>query len=91
MKDMIDPATGLPLRFPNPVEEAYTRAQEFRRLLPEERWKQIAELMQIGMNLVHSSPRRAEIERRLEAQEAEWRRLQRKVFRQYGARSNDTR
>ena len=29
MKDIIDPATGLPLRFPNPVEEAYTRAQEF--------------------------------------------------------------
>jgi hypothetical protein len=50
-------------------------AQEFRRLSPEERWKQITELMEIGMNMVRTSPRRAEIERRMEAQEAEWRNL----------------
>ena len=37
------------------------------------------------MNMVHASPRRAEIERRMEAQEAEWQQLQRKVFSQYGA------
>jgi hypothetical protein len=39
--------------------------------------------MEIGMKIVHCSPRRAEIERRMEAQEAEWRRLQQKVFREY--------
>ncbi len=71
MNDIIDSASGLPLRFPDPAEEAYARAQEFRRLLPDERWKQIAGLMEIGMNMVHRSPRRAEIERRLEAQESE--------------------
>jgi len=85
VNDVIDPATGLPLRFPNSAAEVYARAQEFRRLSPEERWKQIAELMEIGMNMVQASPRRAEIERRMEAQEAEWKRLQRKVFSQYGA------
>jgi hypothetical protein len=84
MSDLIDPATGLPLKFPDSTAEAYARAQEFRRLSPEERWKQIAELMEIGMNMVHRSPRRAEIERRMEAQELEWQRLQRKVFSQYG-------
>jgi len=85
VNDVIDPATGSPLKFPNSAAEVYARAQEFRRLSPEERWKQIAELMEIGMNMVRTSPRRAEIERRMEAQEAEWQRLQRKVFSQYGA------
>ena len=83
MNDAIDPTTGL--KFPDRAGEAYARAQEFRRLSPDERWKQIGELMEIGMNMVRNSPRRAEIEQRMEAQEAEWQRLQRKVFSQYGA------
>jgi phosphosulfolactate synthase (CoM biosynthesis protein A) len=85
VNDVIDPATGLPLKFPNSCALAHARAQEFRRLSPDERWKQIAELMEIGMNMVHASPRRAAIERRMEAQEAEWKRLQQRVFSQYGA------
>ena len=32
------------------------------------------------MDMVRTSPRRAEIERRMEAQETEWQQLQRKVF-----------
>jgi hypothetical protein len=84
MNETIDPATGLPLKFPSSADEMYARAQEFRRLSPEERWKQITELMEFGMKMVHASPRRAEIERRMDAQEAEWQRLQRKVFSQYG-------
>ena len=31
MSDIIVEATGLPLRFPDPREEAYARAEEFRR------------------------------------------------------------
>jgi hypothetical protein len=85
VSDLIDPATGLPLKFPNRAQEACARAREFRRLSPQERWKQIAELMEIGMKMVRNSPRRAEIERRLEAQEAEWQRLQRKLFSEHGA------
>ncbi len=85
MNDLIDPTTGLPLKFPNPAKEAYARAQEFRRLTADERWRQIAELMEIGMNMVRNSPRRVEIERRMEAQEVEWREVQRKLFREYGA------
>jgi hypothetical protein len=77
------------LRFPDSAEDAYARAQEFRRLLPEERWKQIAGLMEIGMNIVYRSPRRAEIERRMEDHETEWQELQRKVFSQYGAGCDD--
>jgi hypothetical protein len=82
--DVTDPTDSSPLKFPNPVREGYLRAQEFHRLSAADRWKQIAELMEIGMSMVQSSPRRGEIERRMDAQEAEWRRLQQKVFSQYG-------
>jgi hypothetical protein len=84
VNDVTDRTTGLPLTFPNPVWEARRRAQEFGRLSPDDRWRQIAELAEIGMNLVQRSPRREEIERRMEAQEAEWKRLQQKVFNQHG-------
>jgi hypothetical protein len=78
-------ATSSSLKFPNAADEIYARAQEFRRLSPEQRWKQILQLMEFGMNMVRNSPRRTEIERRMEAQEAEWQLLQRKLFSQYGA------
>jgi hypothetical protein len=84
VNDIIDSTTGLPLIFPDSATEAYARAQEFRRLSPEERWKEITGLMEIGLNMVRNSPRRVEIEQRMEAQEHEWQRLQRKVFSQYG-------
>ena len=84
MNSIIDLATGLPLKFPNPADEACARALEFRRLSPNERLKQIAEVMEFGLNIVRNSPKRAEIEQRMQAQEAEWQELQRKVFSQYG-------
>lgn len=90
MNDDFETASGSPLRFADPVEEAYARAQEFRRLSPEERWKRIAELFEFGMNMVRNSPRRAEIERRMEDQETEWRRIQENVFNKYGSTIDDT-
>jgi hypothetical protein len=70
----------LPLRFPDPRAEARARAEEFRRLAPEGRWREIAALMALGLNMAHASPRRAVIAQRWEAQEAEWRRLQKTEF-----------
>jgi hypothetical protein len=84
MNDRVLEATGLPLRFPDPREEAYLRAQEFRRLPPEGRWMEIVALMEWGLNLARSSPRRAAIEQRWHAQEKEWERLQQELFVQYG-------
>jgi hypothetical protein len=84
MSDIIVEATGLPLRFPDPREEAYARAQEFRRLSPDGRWQAIAALMEFGLNMARSSPRRAAIEQRWETQEAEWQRLQHKLMVQHG-------
>ena len=74
----------LPVRFPDANDEAYRRAQEFRRLSSEGRWQEIAALMEWGFAMVRSSPRRAEIEQRWAEQEAEWRRIQQDLFAKNG-------
>ncbi len=84
MNELIVEATGLPLRFPDPRAEAYARAEEFRRLSPAGRWQTIAAMMEWGLNMVRSSPRRAAIEQRWNAQEREWQRLQQDLFVQHG-------
>ncbi len=84
MNDIVVEAMGLPLRFPDPREEAYARAQQFRRLPPDGRWQEIAALMEWGLNLARSAPRRAAIEQRWAAQEAEWQRLQQTLFVHHG-------
>ena len=80
MGDIIRELARLPLRFPDPRAEARSRAEEFRRLTPEGRWREIVALMALGLNMAHASPRRAAIAQRWEAQEAEWRRLQKTEF-----------
>ncbi len=84
MNELIVEATGLPLRFPDPRAEACARAEEFRRLSPEGRWREIAAMMEWGLNMARSSPRRAAIEQRWNAQELDWQRLQQDLFVQYG-------
>ena len=80
MGDLIAEPVCLPLRFPDARAEMRARAEEFRRLAPAGRWREIAALMAMGLNMARASPRRAAIARRWEAQEAEWRRLQKTVF-----------
>jgi hypothetical protein len=84
MNEIIVEETGLPLRFPDPREEACARAAEFRRLPPDGRWREIAALMEWGLNLAHSSPRRLLIEQRWQAQEEEWQRLQQRLMAEHG-------
>lgn len=80
MEEILVERTGLPWHFPDPRAEARARAEEFRRLAPEDRWREIAALMAFGLRMVQASPRRAAIAARWEAQEAEWRRLQKMEF-----------
>jgi hypothetical protein len=80
MNEILVEATDSPLRFPDPRADAYARAQEFRRLSPEQRWQEITALMEFGLDLARSSPRRAAIEQEWQAQEAEWQRLQQQLF-----------
>jgi hypothetical protein len=73
----------IPIVFPDPLEEAYRRAQEFQRLSPDERWRQIIGMMALGWEMVRSSPRRKQIEERFAEHEAEWRRIQQELFARY--------
>jgi phosphosulfolactate synthase (CoM biosynthesis protein A) len=74
----------LPLKFPDPQEEARKRAEEFQRLSSTDRWREMAAMMAFGWEMVRTSPRRAEIERRMRDQEDEWRRIQQEIFVRYG-------
>jgi hypothetical protein len=75
---------SLPLQFPDHQEVARERAEAFQRLSSSERWNEMAAMMAFGWGMVKASPRRAEIERRMQDQEEEWRRIQRQLFAQYG-------
>ena len=74
----------LPYHFPDPREEAYRRAQEFRQLSPTERWAELAALVAFGWQTVASSPRRRWIEQRMDEQEAEAQRIQAELFARHG-------
>jgi len=84
MNDIIVEETGLPLRFPDPRKEMRARAEEFRRLTPDDRWREIVALMALGLNMVRNSPQRAAIEARWAAEESEWQQLQKKLFAEHG-------
>jgi len=75
---------NLPYRFPDPREESYRRAQEFRQLSPTERWTELAALMAFGWKMVTSSPTHHLIEQRMEEQEVEAQRIQAELFRRHG-------
>src|ERR1043165_7605247 len=60
------------LCFPDTLELAARQAEEFQHLPPQDRWLEIFAMMQFGLNMVRSSPRREFIEQRWLAQEQEW-------------------
>jgi hypothetical protein len=76
---LVEATTGLPLRFPDPSAEARARAEEFRRLAPDGRWREITALMALGLNMAYASPRHDAITLRWEAEEAQWQRLQKEL------------
>jgi phosphosulfolactate synthase (CoM biosynthesis protein A) len=75
---------NLSLKFPDHHEEARKRAEEFQRLSPDERWREMAAMMAFGSAMVKASPRRAAIEQRMEEQEQEWQRIQKELFARHG-------
>jgi hypothetical protein len=70
----------LPIQFPDPLAEAARRAAEFQRLSPELRWREIASLMELGLEMARTSQRREWIKQRQEEQEAQWQRRQQELF-----------
>lgn len=78
--DPNDEIMELPYRFPDPLEEAARRADEFQRLPQETRWREIASLMELGLAMMRTSGRRNWIELRLAEQEDQWQRSQQELF-----------
>jgi hypothetical protein len=72
------------IHFPDAHEEAARRAEEFARLSPEQRWREIAELFACGWAMVRASPNRQAIEKRFADQEEEWQRIQKELFARHG-------
>jgi hypothetical protein len=80
MNDILVEATGLPLRFPDPREEAYARAVEFRRLPPQKRLEYLLDVIDTGMTLIRESPKRQVMDQMFLKREAEWQRIQQELF-----------
>jgi hypothetical protein len=80
MNDIIVEETGLPLRFPDPREEACARAAEFRRLPPQKRLEHLLDVIETGMVLIRESPKRQIMDQLFLKREAEWQRIQRELF-----------
>jgi len=80
MNEIMVEATGLPLRFPDPREEAYARAQEFRRLSPQQRLESLLDVFETGMMLIRQSPKRQLLDQMYLKREDQWRRIQQELF-----------
>ncbi len=80
MNEIIVEETGLPLRFPDPREEAYARAQEFQRLSPEKRFEYLHDVIKTGMYFISQSPRREILDQIFLNRESEWQDIQKRLF-----------
>lgn len=69
-----------PPGFPEPPR--YT-AQEFQRLTPDERIKEIGRIFELGMAMIRSSPDREAIEKRIDEEKEQWKQIQREIFARY--------
>ena len=75
----------LPHRFPDPLEEAARRSEEFQRLPPEERLRQLMDVIETGRLTLRHSTRRKASDRLFRQREAEWQRIQQDLFIRHGA------
>jgi len=74
----------LPIRFPDPFDEAARRCRAFQRLSPDERLRQLLQAIEAGFVLAQQSPHPEIGKRLVQEREAEWRRIQKELFRRHG-------
>jgi hypothetical protein len=74
----------LPIRFPREGDKIYEEAVAYRRLAPTDRLLALADLIASAETLVKQSPHRDAGWRIQQAQEAEWRRIQKELFARHG-------
>ena len=75
---------NLPWRFPDPMDEARKRAEEFQRLSSDERLRDLLDTIETGLIVLRESPHREAVERLTLEREREWQRAHREVFRRHG-------
>jgi hypothetical protein len=68
------------VRFPSEADKVYQQALAYRRLNPTERFLAIVDLVTSGTALLEQSPQREAGWRLRQAQEFEWRRIQKELF-----------
>jgi hypothetical protein len=72
------------IRFPKEADTIYEEAEAFRQLSPTDRLLAILDLIASGAELMRHSPN-AEADQILrEAEEAEWQRVQKELFKRHG-------
>jgi hypothetical protein len=72
------------IKFPSEADKIYREAQAYRRLSPTDRLLALLDLIASGMAILEQSPQREAAEALREAQEAEWRRIQKELFARHG-------
>jgi len=72
------------IRFPPEGDQIYKDAEVYRRLAPTDRLVALADLIASGTTLLNQSPNREEGSRLRQAEEAEWRRIQKELFARHG-------
>jgi hypothetical protein len=73
------------IKFPPEAEKIYREAQAYRRLSLTDRLLALLDLIASGMAILEQSPQREAAEALREAQEAEWRRIQKELFARHGS------
>jgi len=74
---------SVPLQFPDAQEEARKRAEEFQRLSPDARVRELLDTIETGMVLIRESQNRLAIDRLHLEREQQWQRVQRELFRHH--------
>jgi hypothetical protein len=74
----------LPTRFPGEGDKIYAEAVAYRRLAPTERLLALVDLIASGTTLLKQSLHRDAGASLQQAQEAEWRRIQKELFARHG-------
>jgi hypothetical protein len=71
-------------KFSDPSDEADRRADEFRRLSPDERLRELLDTIETGMVLIRESKDRQAIDKAHLEREQDWQEIQKELIRRYG-------
>jgi hypothetical protein len=74
----------LAIRFPSEADTIYEDAEAFRRLSPTDRLLAILDLVASGAELMRHSPNAEAAQALRQADEAEWQRVQKELFKRHG-------